>query len=136
MDPETGKIGETLKCTGMSTPNGHPAPFGVRALRTPTDDLLFVAVADVNPQDGITQNQWIYIIDASRLAVDGTCKTLQRVNFLSEGNSQKVCETPHLIGIDHENFDVYMACVAVAGNSLGSRVVRITQAATSTSTQS
>jgi len=129
MDPATGRMEQTLNCEGLSTPNGYPAPFAVRTLRTKDEDLLFVAVADVNPQDGNTKNQWIYIVDVSKLAVDGTCKTLQRLNYV-DGNApmESVCETPHLLGIDYKTYDVYMACVDRAKQKDdASRVVRITR---------
>merc|ERR1719389_1305383 len=52
MDSITGHIEQTLNCAGMDTPKGYPAPFSVRALKTKDEDLLFVAVADLIPQDG------------------------------------------------------------------------------------
>lgn len=126
MDPATGKLEHTLNCSGLNMPGGLPAPFAVRTLRTKDDDLLFVAVADVNPQDGNTKNQWIEIVDASKLAVDGTCTVLQRINFPDDGVNSHDCTTPHLIDVDYKTGDVYMACVAMANHKGYAGLVRIT----------
>lgn len=124
MDPAGGRMEKTLACDGLElNPKGNPAPFALRTLSTEEADLLFVATADKNPQDGNPKNQWIYIVDVSKLAVDGSCKTLQRINFPDD----HLCETPHLMGLDYKTRDVYLSCIDNSTHeSMGSHVVRIT----------
>jgi len=129
MDPVAGKIEQTLNCTGLETPTGYPAPFSVRSLRTSDEELLFVAVGDLIPQDGNPKNQWIYIIDASKLAADGTCNTQQRINFPHDTIAADTCDTPHLLGVDAATHDVYMACISTSSGKTAyrSNVIRITR---------
>jgi len=117
MDPETGHVTGNFTCDGLRLGAGGK-PFGVRARRAAGEDLLFVAVAD-NPQDG--NNQFLHIVDVSTLAKTGGCKSvLQTIQF-----EPSFCRTPHLMGLDHETGDVYLACVGVPGSNL----VRLTRGA-------
>mmetsp|Transcript_8867 Transcript_8867/g.22969 ORF Transcript_8867/g.22969 Transcript_8867/m.22969 type:complete len:376 (+) Transcript_8867:70-1197(+) len=127
VDPETGALSGELRCDGLGlgTRDG-PKPFGVRTLRTADADLLFVAVAD-NPQDG--KNQFVHVVDVSTLAEDGRCKAvLQSIAFAppgEKGHSRQLgaCRTPHLLGVDSNRGDIYLACIAEPG----SNVLRLVQ---------
>merc|ERR1712039_544643 len=62
------------------------------------------------------------------LSEKGECRALlQSMAFAATQADAKdgdvVCHTPHLMGIDHNSGDVYLACVAVPG----SNVVRLRQ---------
>jgi len=126
MDPETGHIDDTLACKGLDiSPYLMPAPFAVRTLRTKDEHLLFVAVSNEAPQDGDPKNQWLYIVDVSKLATGGQCEVVQRINYAKEE-----CETPHLLEVDPKTQDVYMSCVGawdldMGPTNAGSNVVRV-----------
>jgi len=110
MSPESGKVTGNLTCDSLALGTAG-APYGVRTL----GDLLFVAVAN-DPMDG--ENQFVHIVDISGLKKTGLCKSvLQSFSFETD-----VCHTPHLLGVDHERDEVYLACVA----SNKSNVLRLT----------
>lgn len=114
MDPETGSLSGNLTCDSMRLgPAGKP--FGVRTLKTDSQDLLFVAVAN-NPQDG--KNQFVHVADLSGLQHGHGCQVVQSISI-----DPTFCHTPHLMGVDHSTGHLYLACVAEPD----SNVIRLVQ---------
>ena len=68
-------------------------------------DLVFVATAD-SPED--TANQWVHVLDGSGLTerAAGECVLQQSMRI-----DPAVCVTPHEMGVDAANGDVYLGCV-------------------------
>ena len=82
--------------------------FGVRT--STSLDLVFLAVADQNPanlQAG-KPYQFLYVIDGSSITKDGPgrCKVVQTIKI-----DPKRCMTPHLMGHNEANHDIFVACV-------------------------
>jgi len=84
-------------------------PFGVRTLSTQHHDLdlVFLSIMDI-PQDG--RNQKIAVLDGSglQLAKGGSsaCKVLQVIEVDTAHSG------PHMMGVDPETGDLYVALVA------------------------
>merc|ERR1712000_679719 len=102
-----------------------PMTHKIEGNLTREDDLLFVALCDVAPQDGNPNKQFVQVVDLSMLAVDGSCKVVQTIPF----TDPTVCDTPHLLGLDRENGDIYLSCIDCHRFATGSNIVRITQTA-------
>merc|ERR1712217_727267 len=112
--PETGLEEGNLTCNALQL-GLKGKPYGVRTI----GNTLFVAVAD-SPQDG--QNLFVHIVDISTLSTDRRCsKLLQTIAFtaspVDRNDGRVVCNGPHLMGVDRETNDVYVACVAEPGSN-------------------
>ena len=107
LDSEDGDILGAWNC-GLRFGNNDGLPFGVRALYFDGVDMLFVASMD-NPQDH--KHQRIHVLDVSKLdRTEGTsspCRILQTIDI-----DANVYSGPHLLGVDPENGDLYVALVA------------------------
>jgi len=112
MDPQTGAITGNVTCDLDLGPGSLGRPFAVRTWRSDSEDLLVVAVAG---NDGVeTGHQFMYVLDASGLN-KGACAVLQSWQV-----DPAQCHTPHLLGLDQQTGDVYLAC----NNAPGSNVLR------------
>lgn len=102
LSAETGKVLGEWTCPSL----GHAGKaWGVRS-SFPRDDLIFLAVAD-SPETG--RDQFVHVLDGSQVTKDGPpgpCKVLQSIQIPT-----KLCVTPHEVGVDLENGDMYLACV-------------------------
>jgi len=102
MEPDTGAITSNVTCDLDLGPGVLGRPFGVRTWLGNGEDLLVVAVAG---NDGVeTGHQFMYVLDASGLG-DGACAVLQSWEI-----DPTQCHTPHLLGLDQANSDIYVAC--------------------------
>eukprot|EP01048_Picozoa_sp_COSAG05_P002166 COSAG05_NODE_82_length_20915_cov_5.306399_13_plen_234_part_00 len=101
LSAEDGKVLGEWTCPSL----GHAGKaWGVRS-SFPRDDLIFLAVAD-SPETG--RDQFVHILDGSQITTKGPgpCRVLQSIQI-----STKHCVTPHEVGVDMENGDMYLACV-------------------------
>jgi len=116
MDPETGDIKGQLMCDlDLGPGEDQGRPFGVRSLSQFNADLLLVAVAG---NDGVeTNHQMFHVIDASEF-VDGKCTILQSIHI-----DPSSCHTPHMMALNEQNGDVYIAC----NQEPNSNVIRFTR---------
>ena len=83
----------------------------VYGVRTSTSlDLVFLAVADSNQANVKAGKpyQFLYILDGSSITQKGpgACKVVQTIAI-----DPKKCMTPHLMGHNEANHDIYVACV-------------------------
>lgn len=113
--PDTGLEEGNLTCDALQL-GSKGKPFGVRTI----GNTLFLAVSD-NPQDG--NNLFLHIVDISTMSKDRSCKKLlQTITFAKSASVFRkpgvfVCNGPHLMGVDRETNDVYLACVAEPGSN-------------------
>ena len=79
--------------------------WGVRTWASPVADLVFVATAD-SPEDG--KHQYLHVLDGSGITphAAGPCRVLQTLTL-----DTALCVTPHELGVDADNGDVYLGCV-------------------------
>jgi len=114
LEPGTGAVRGSLGCDGLQL-GARGKPFGVRTLRSSSAglalDLLFVAVAN-NPQDG--KNQFVHVVDMSSFARSGRCEAVLQSVALDAA----LCRTPHLMGVDEQTAEVYVACVGEPGSTV------------------
>ena len=72
--------------------------------------VVFLAVADKNKANikAGKPNQFLYVLDGSSITKDGPgrCKVVQTIPI-----DPKKCMTPHLMGHDERNHDIFVACV-------------------------
>ena len=112
LDASTGEVLGEWTCPSL----GHAGKaWGVRS-SFPGDDLVFLAVAD-SPETG--RDQWVHVLDGSQMSAGkpGACHVLQSIQIPT-----KLCVTPHEVGVDMDNGDMYLACVtanATQGNPKG-----------------
>lgn len=103
MDPETAAITGNVTCDldlGPGSSSGRP--FGVRAWLRGNEDFLLVEVAG---NEGVeTNHQMLHVLDASGFD-QGRCSVLQSIPI-----DPLHCHTPHLLGMDSVDGDVYLAC--------------------------
>lgn len=82
--------------------------FGVRT--SESLDLVFLAVADQNQANvkAGKPNQFVYVLDGTSITKQGPgqCKVVQTIAI-----DPKTCMTPHLMGHNERNHDLYVACV-------------------------
>ena len=82
----------------------------VYGVRTSTSlDLVFLAVADSNQANVKAGTyQFVYVLDGSSITKKGpgACKVVQTIAI-----DPKQCMTPHLMGHNEVNHDIYVACV-------------------------
>lgn len=101
LSAESGKVLGEWTCPSL----GHAGKaWGVRS-SFPRDDLIFLAVAD-SPETG--RDQFVHVLDGSQVTSEdpGPCRVLQTIQIPA-----KLCVTPHEVGVDLENGDMYLACV-------------------------
>tara|TARA_B110001452_G_scaffold121115_1_gene100528 strand:+ start:270 stop:1397 length:1128 start_codon:yes stop_codon:yes gene_type:complete len=122
LDPKSGKqVGEWACFAGEQALAG--SPYGVRTISTQQDDLVLIAAADF-PFAPAThadwpQHQYLHIIDAAKMfgPNSGACEAVQSIR-----TDTSQCVTPHELGVDASNGDIYVACVganATLGNPQG-----------------
>jgi len=107
VDPDTGKDEGTLSCDALSLNAKTSKPYGVRMI----GNTLFVVSG---PKDGA-----IHIVDYPSGMQCG--KLLQTIHTPHD------CSTPHLLGIDQDTEDVYVACLTGT-----STVLRLTKKGSAT----
>jgi len=95
--PGNGTLLGTLKCDALGL--GDSKPYGVRMI----GNTLFVA-----SNDGKKGHQFIHIVDFPPGMECG--KLLQSIPV-----NKKDCATPHLLGIDVDTENVYVACLGSGG---------------------
>ena len=103
IDPETAVITGNITCDlglGPGTTGGRP--FGVRTWHNGDEDFLLVEVA--GNENVETNHQMLHVLDASGFK-QGRCTVLQSLAI-----DALRCHTPHLLGMDRVNGDVYLAC--------------------------
>jgi len=97
LDPGTGKDLGVLQCEALDLRESRP--YGVRMIGT---NLVVVS------NDGKKGHQFIHIVE---FPSGETCGGLvQKIPI-----DAKTCATPHLLGIDHDTEDIYVACLAGGG---------------------
>lgn len=82
--------------------------YGVRT--SESLNLVFLAVADSNKANVAAGKpyQFLYVLDGSSITKKGPgqCKVVQTIAI-----DPKKCMTPHLMGHDERNHDIFLACV-------------------------
>jgi len=115
MDPESGAVTGNVTCDLDLGPGTLGRPFGVRTYRQGHEDLVIVAVAgNEGIEDG---HQFLHVLDGRNLA-EGECQVLQSLAV-----DPGMCHTPHLLGLDGDSGDVYIAC----NQEPHSNVIRLTR---------
>jgi len=97
LDPVTGNDEGVLRCDALGL--GESKPYSVRVIGT---TLLVVS------NDGKKGHQFLHIVEFSSGMECG--KMIQSIPI-----DAKHCATPHLLGIDRDTEDLYVACLAGGG---------------------
>lgn len=119
LDAKTGRqTGEWACFAGERALAG--SPYGVRTISTSQDDLVLIAAADFpfapDTHADWPKHQYLHIIDGAEMfgPSGGRCEAIQSIR-----TDTTQCVTPHEIGVDASNGDIYLACVG-ANATLGS----------------
>lgn len=104
------------------------SPWGVRTFSDGKKDLIFVAATpSPNKNNQVnggkpwsTGNQHFYVLDASGVKSSGPGEAVIKQD---EKLTKEDCVNPHLLGVNHGNGDVYLACVGGKAGGAGNKVL-------------
>lgn len=104
---ETGEVIANWSCPELQL-GEKGTVYGVRT--SSSLNLVFLAVADSNHANVAAgkPNQFLYVLDGSSITKKGPgrCKIVQTIKI-----DPKQCMTPHLMGHNEMNHDIFVACV-------------------------
>lgn len=107
LDAETGAVIANWSCPELEL-GKKGTVYGVRT--STSLDLVFLAVADQNQANVKAGKpyQFLYVLDGKSISKKGpgACKVVQTIAI-----EPSKCMTPHLMGHNEKNHDIYVACV-------------------------